>query len=161
EVRRMNQFRPVDRPAVRLTLNSQPSTKDHKPSTINHQRYFATIAVAQKSSSDAGTSSFQQNPIIWSMRRRGSVQRTHIIRQIIKIVSSVKQPGAGRKLGPSQPPKKITTPSPAEKKVLENSARKKNENRIPEYSVWKPLTSSDSASGRSNGDRFTSASAHV
>ena len=31
--------------------------------------YFATIAVAQNSTSAAGTSSFQQKPIIWSMRR--------------------------------------------------------------------------------------------
>ena len=31
--------------------------------------------------------------------------------------------------------------------------------RIDEYSVWKPATSSVSASGRSNGVRFTSAAA--
>ena len=34
-------------------------------------------------------------------------------------------------------------------------------NEIPEYSVWNPATSSDSASARSNGGRFTSASAQI
>src|SRR4028118_958860 len=37
------------------------------------------------------------------------------------------------------------------------SAMKKSDQRIPEYSVWKPATSSDSASGRSNGARLFSA----
>ena len=37
----------------------------------------------------------------------------------------------------------------------------KNANRIPEYSVWNPATSSDSASARSNGGRFVSASAQM
>ena len=41
--------------------------------------------------------------------------------------------------------------------MLAYSARKKNANRIPEYSVWKPATSSCSASGRSNGARLVSA----
>ena len=34
---------------------------------------------------------------------------------------------------------------------------KKNDQRMPEYSVMKPATSSDSASGRSKGARFVSA----
>ncbi len=37
------------------------------------------------------------------------------------------------------------------------SARKKSDQRNPLYSVWKPATSSDSASGRSNGARLVSA----
>ena len=37
------------------------------------------------------------------------------------------------------------------------SDRKKIAQRKPEYSVWKPATSSLSASGRSNGIRFVSA----
>src|SRR5919206_5361377 len=36
------------------------------------------------------------------------------------------------------------------------SARKNSANFSDEYSVWKPPTSSDSASGRSNGARFVS-----
>ncbi len=38
------------------------------------------------------------------------------------------------------------------------SPKKKKAQRMPEYSVWKPPTSSDSASGRSKGARFTEAS---
>ena len=34
-------------------------------------------------------------------------------------------------------------------------------NAMPEYSVWNPATSSDSASARSNGGRLTSASAQI
>ena len=41
--------------------------------------------------------------------------------------------------------------------VFMNSARKNSANRIDEYSVWKPPTSSCSASTRSNGGRFSSA----
>ena len=37
------------------------------------------------------------------------------------------------------------------------SARKNRAKRMPEYSVWNPLTSSDSASGRSKGARLHSA----
>ena len=41
--------------------------------------------------------------------------------------------------------------------VFMNSARKKSAKRIDEYSVWKPPTSSCSASTRSNGGRLSSA----
>ena len=37
------------------------------------------------------------------------------------------------------------------------SPRKKRANLKPEYSVWYPATSSDSPSGRSNGERLVSA----
>ena len=45
--------------------------------------------------------------------------------------------------------------------VFTYSPSMKNANRIPEYSVWNPATSSDSASARSNGGRFVSASAQM
>ena len=45
--------------------------------------------------------------------------------------------------------------------VFMNSARKNSANRIEEYSVWKPPTSSCSASTRSNGGRFSSAVAAI
>ena len=45
--------------------------------------------------------------------------------------------------------------------MLAYSAIKKNANRIPLYSVKKPATSSLSASGRSNGTRFVSATAEI
>jgi hypothetical protein len=45
--------------------------------------------------------------------------------------------------------------------ILPYSARKKNTKIIPECSVINPATSSDSASGRSKGVRFVSASAEI
>jgi hypothetical protein len=42
-------------------------------------------------------------------------------------------------------------------KRLMYSARKKNANFIPEYSVWNPAVNSDSASARSKGPRLVSA----
>src|SRR5512132_3530892 len=45
--------------------------------------------------------------------------------------------------------------------IIEYSPSMKNANLIPEYSVWNPATSSDSASARSNGGRLTSASAQI
>src|SRR6201997_4427692 len=41
--------------------------------------------------------------------------------------------------------------------IAEYSARKNKDQRKPLYSVWNPAVSSDSASGRSNGARFVSA----
>jgi len=46
-------------------------------------------------------------------------------------------------------------------RILVYSDRKNSTKIIPEYSVINPATSSDSASGRSNGDRFTSAIAEI
>lgn len=45
--------------------------------------------------------------------------------------------------------------------ILQYSARKKNTKIIPECSVKKPATSSDSASGRSNGVRLVSANTEM
>src|SRR6202012_3651112 len=42
-------------------------------------------------------------------------------------------------------------------KMLTYSARKNKANFIPEYSVWNPAVSSDSASARSKGARLVSA----
>ena len=55
-----------------------------------------------------------------------------------------------------QPPKNTVAPIAATINILINSAKKKNANFIPEYSVWKPAVSSDSASAKSNGARFVS-----
>ena len=45
--------------------------------------------------------------------------------------------------------------------MLMYSARKNSANFSDEYSVWKPPTSSDSASGRSNGARLVSPTAEM
>ena len=59
--------------------------------------------------------------------------------------------------GPSGPPKKRVTTTADMVIVFMNSAMKNSAKRIDEYSVWKPPTSSCSASARSNGGRLSSA----
>src|ERR1035438_4132064 len=63
--------------------------------------------------------------------------------------------------GMSQPLKKSDVMSALAVTMFAYSAMKKSENFIAEYSVWYPATSSDSASGRSNGRRFVSANAET
>src|SRR5262245_4203685 len=63
--------------------------------------------------------------------------------------------------GRSQPPQKSVTAIADTVIMLAYSARKNRENLKPLYSVWNPATSSDSASGKSNGARFVSATPHI
>src|SRR6516225_599385 len=58
--------------------------------------------------------------------------------------------------GACQPPKNMTVASDETVIMLMYSARKNIANFSDEYSVWKPATSSLSASGRSNGARLVS-----
>src|SRR5215213_205761 len=58
-------------------------------------------------------------------------------------------------IGPFQPPKNRIEASTLTENIEPYSAMKKKLHRRPEYSVWKPATSSLSASARSNGARFT------
>src|SRR5213594_2869986 len=60
--------------------------------------------------------------------------------------------------GPCQPPSHRVVTMPDTTVTSPYSATKKSPQRMPEYSVRKPATSSDSASGRSNGFLFVSAS---
>ena len=59
--------------------------------------------------------------------------------------------------GPSGPPKNRVTVMADMVMVFMNSARKNRANRIEEYSVTNPPTSSESASTRSKGGRLVSA----
>src|SRR5688572_25969390 len=61
--------------------------------------------------------------------------------------------------GGSQPPRNRMLASPHISKIEAYSPRKNSRNAVEEYSTWNPATSSDSASTRSNGGRFVSASA--
>src|ERR1035437_6680376 len=65
--------------------------------------------------------------------------------------------GHGQLKGAVQPPKKRVVMSAETMNTLTYSAKKKNPKRIPEYSVAKPATSSESASVMSNGVRLASA----
>src|SRR6056300_2067847 len=59
--------------------------------------------------------------------------------------------------GDNQPPKNISAVKADIKIILAYSAKKKAANAIPEYSIWKPATISDSPSATSNGARLVSA----
>src|SRR5690349_6965134 len=61
--------------------------------------------------------------------------------------------------GDSQPPKNMMVQRQDTVIMLVYSAMKNMANLKLAYSVWKPATSSDSASGRSNGTRLVSATA--
>jgi hypothetical protein len=65
--------------------------------------------------------------------------------------STCEKPGGGR-----QPPRNIVVHSAETVMTLMYSARKNIANFSEVYSVWKPPTSSDSASGRSKGARLVS-----
>src|SRR5437764_14752480 len=63
---------------------------------------------------------------------------------------------ADRGQGARQPPRNSVVASAETVVTLMYSARKNIANLIDAYSVWKPATSSVSASGRSNGARLVS-----
>ncbi len=65
--------------------------------------------------------------------------------------------GHGQGNGAFQPPKNRVTVRAEMMNTFTYSAKKKNPKRMPEYSVAKPATISESASVRSNGVRFASA----
>src|SRR5262245_41233667 len=114
------------------------------------------------------------------MRSRGSVQRTHIITntsshalrmntaQLIRLPTlrmghghlsvSLNSHGSTPVF---QPPRNRCVAMPLTANMDAYSAMKKNDQRRPLYSVWKPATSSLSASARSNGARLHCAVAQV
>src|SRR5664280_1554021 len=65
--------------------------------------------------------------------------------------------GQGQPNGAVQPRKKMVVTRAETMKTLTYSAKKKNPKRMPEYSVLKPATISESASVMSNGVRLASA----
>src|SRR3954471_19157810 len=114
------------------------------------------------------------------MRSRGSVQRTHIITntrthtfitnttQLIRLPTFRIGHGQSSVLLSShgstpvfQPPRNSSVAMPLTANMAAYSAMKKNDQRRPLYSVWKPATSSLSASARSNGARLHWAVAQV
>src|SRR5581483_3122022 len=78
----------------------------------------------------------------------------------IAITSLIRnQSGPSGAHGPSQPPKKSVIASAERVIMFTYSAIWNRPQRMPEYSVWYPATSSLSASGRSNGALAVSATA--
>ena len=79
------------------------------------------------------------------------------------MIHALNQPLAARKpsAGPDGPPRNSVTAIADIVMTFMNSARKKIANRMPVYSVLNPPTSSCSASTRSNGGWFVSATAAI
>src|SRR5712691_6970615 len=104
-----------------------------------------------------GRSTFQPKRISWSYRSRGTDARIQMKTDTNTKTLSTNQSGPSGAYGPCQPPKKSVTARPESVIRLMYSAVWKRPQRMPPYSVWKPATSSVSASGRSNGGRLVSA----
>src|SRR5689334_24645083 len=84
-------------------------------------------------------------------------QKTGTIQTLIQL--SALSPNPMR--GPLGPPRNNVTAIALMVITFMNSARKKIAKRMPLYSVWNPPTSSCSASTRSNGGWFVSATAAI
>src|SRR3990167_1903763 len=96
---------------------------------------------------------FHVKSMSWSTRKRGKVQRIHRKTNIISIALpsihiqlGIKVNGTAL-IGEAPPPRKNVASRNEPSSTYAYSARKKMDHLMPEYSVWKPLTSSDSASG--------------
>src|SRR5947207_2329364 len=101
---------------------------------------------------------------------RGSVHRSQIatstqkydFKKNVANWRTVRSTGtASRNFGTCQPPRKSVVMIAPIRYRFPHSAMKKRMLRMPLYSVAKPATSSDSASGKSNGVRLPSASAEM
>lgn len=108
-----------------------------------------------------GNNTFQASSISLSPRIRGNEIVNHIYKKKTRLNFNANQIGAGindsAPIGGSHPPKNNTVVSDAIANTYTYSASIKNAKRKPEYSIWKPEINSDSASGKSKGVRFNSA----
>ena len=118
-----------------------------------------------------GNSTFQPNRINWSYRNRGKVARiqknikrnpyTLNVNQNIPVNQCSDSGPCKISKGACHPPKNNTVATHDTKIMLPYSAKKKNANRMPLYSVKNPATNSLSASGKSNGVRLVSATEEI
>src|SRR3989304_5887232 len=100
----------------------------------------------------------QQNAIIWSMRSRGSEPRSHMnIRMKADVFTTIRGTCSAAPTsfpsGQFQPPRKRREPSTEISTMFTNSATWNIDQRMPQHSTNGPPTTSDSATGMSNGCR--------
>ena len=101
--------------------------------------------------------------INWSTRNLGTVHLTHIITKtsarVFESIQKTLQAGEFNKFGNGlcHPPKNAVALTAQTTNIFAYSLKKKSAYLVPEYSVTKPATSSDSDSGRSNGVLLVSA----
>ena len=116
--------------------------------------YWWTRAVEYlgQARAEAASADFQ------AANRFGRLSEEAAIRAREEALLRASDPDAARELEvPDAPPKKKNEPTMQNRNIAAYSSMKKKDQRMPEYSVMKPATSSDSASGRSKGARFVSA----
>ena len=135
---------------------------------ISHNLHIPEISIHKNAS---GVNTFQHKAISWSTRNRGNVHLIHIWMptrvSVLTIIHKMPQPAPVVHVancttpifgsGVFHAPKNNITPIIDTKNIIEYSAKNTNANLKPVYSVWKPATSSDSASGISKGARLLSA----
>src|ERR1039457_7010627 len=121
---------------------------------LSHQPVTSILSKAR------GVNTFQPKCMSWSYLSLGSVPRIQMKKKARLIVFIINHIGDGSN-GPCHPPKKKVAASPPRTMMFIYSPTKKRPNRIPEYSAWKPATSSPSASGRSNGIRLHRSEEHT
>jgi len=114
---------------------------------------------------DRGKKIFQHKRINWSILNLGKLARTQIKKNKINDVLKPKTKGSrivNKLTGTNnQPPRNIMTVKILIKIIEPYSAKKNKAKPILAYSTLKPLTNSDSASGRSKGARFVSAKIEI
>src|SRR5687768_9222278 len=105
-----------------------------------------------------GSRNFQQKSMRRSTRKRGKVQRNQrkqnwsarIFTRYHAQLGTISRNGSGA----PPPPRKNAVASTQPSSRNAYSPRKKRLHFMPAYSVWKPATSSDSASAMSKGTRL-------
>src|SRR5712692_8937417 len=142
----------------------------------SYLRTYTTIDVTTMFASASGSITFHPNRMSWSYRKRGSVARIQKNRNKKKYTfrgnqkkaaSAHARPGKPRYstmkwgVGGWYPPRNRTDAMQDTRIMFAYSAMKKKAKRIPLYSVIQPATNSLSASGRSKGRRFVSATAEI
>src|SRR5437016_11251403 len=132
---------------------------------------YTTIDVITMLPSASGNITFHPKRMSWSYRRRGSVARSQKNRNrnaytftVNQATPSIQERLSGSRVpgyGALYPPRNRTEAMQDTRIMFAYSAMKKKAKRIPLYSVIQPATSSLSASGRSKGRRFVSATAEI
>src|ERR1017187_1787439 len=135
---------------------AEQTTQRAHPSLMNRHN-----AATNRSSSVKGSTNFQAKFINWSCLSRGRVPRIQIKTaiDINTLEKNQNQDGTHPRnaKGADHPPRNNVVPNPEIDSIPTYSPRKNSANLNPEYSVKYPATSSDSPSGRSNGERLVSA----
>src|SRR6266567_6406475 len=143
-----------------MIISAEHTTHRSQPSPMN--RHSAT---STRFSSVIGSTNFHAKFISWSCRKRGNVPRTQMSTTIESITFEKNQIHDGthhkNENGADHPPRNSAVPNPEIENIPKYSPKKKSANLNPEYSVKYPATSSDSPSGKSNGERFVSAVAAI